>query len=184
GNNAGSTSSILSQVILAASFGFLPAVTYASGGFSPGSVAVADTNRDGKPDLIVANSGSASVGILTGSGNGTFQTAVAYDSGGQFPASVAVGDLLTPPGQLAVVVANGCANPNTCAGSGESGVGVLFAFGNPTAVTYRSGGSVAQSVKIADVNNDGIPDVLVAHFCASANIDRKSTRLNSSHVKS
>ncbi len=170
GSNAGSTSSVLAQVIMTATLRFLSAVTYASGGFAPGSVVVGDMNGDGKPDLIVANGQSASVGILNGSGDGTFQTAVAYDTGGQFPASVAVGDLLTPPGQLEVVVANGCANPNTCAGSGESGVGVLFAFGNPKAVTYRSGGSVAQSVKIADVNNDGIPDLLVAHFCASANI--------------
>ncbi len=154
---------------------FLPAVTYASGGSSPDSVTVADMNRDGKPDLVVANSGSNTVGILQGKGNGSFQTAVTYDSGGQFPVSVAVADLLTPPGGLEVVVANGCADKSACSGSGESGVGVLFAFGNPTAVTYRSGGSEVQSVKIADVNNDGIPDLLVAHICARTNIANCTT---------
>lgn len=118
---------------------FLPAVTFSSGGGSPTSVAVADMNGDGKPDLVVANADDNTVGILSGNGNGTFQTAATYDVGGQFPVSVAVADLLTPPGKLEVVVANGCADPSACSSSGESGVGVLFAFGKPKAVTYRSG---------------------------------------------
>jgi len=147
---------------------FLPAVTYAAGGFSPSSVAVADMNGDGKLDLVVANTSSNTVGILQGNGNGTFQAAVTYDVGGQIPVSVAVGNLLQGGG-LQVVVANGCADNNACSGSGESGVGVLFGFFYPPAVTYRSGGSVVQSVKIADVNNDGIPDLLVAHLCATTN---------------
>lgn len=147
---------------------FLPAVTYASGGGAPSSVAVADMNGDGKPDLVVANTSSNTVGILQGNGNGTFQTAVTYDVGGQIPVSVAVGNLLLERG-LQVVVANGCADNGACSGSGESGVGVLFGFFYPPAATYRSGGSVVQSVKIADVNNDGIPDLLVAHLCASTN---------------
>jgi hypothetical protein len=147
---------------------FLPAVTYAAGGFSPSSVAVADMNGDGKLDLVVANTSSNTVGILRGNGNGTFQAAVTYDVGGQIPVSVAVGNLLQGGG-LQVVVANGCADNNACSGSGESGVGVLFGFFYPPAVTYRSGGSVVQSVEIADVNNDGIPDLLVAHLCATTN---------------
>jgi hypothetical protein len=159
---------------------FLSAVTYASGGGSPSSVAIEDMNGDGRPDLVVANTDSNTVGILSGNGNGTFQTAATYDVGGQFPVSVAVGDLLTPPGKLEVVVANGCANPNTCSSSDESGVAVLFAFGNPTAVTYRSGGSGIQSVKIADVNSDGIPDLLVAHLCANANVTKCTTSTHGS----
>ena len=70
---------------------FAPAVTYGSGGSSPDSVAVADVNRDGKPDIVVANlcnlpgcaSGSnGAVGVLLGNGDGTFQTAVTYGTGG------------------------------------------------------------------------------------------------------
>ena len=134
-------------------------------GSIPYSVVASDVNGAGKPDLVVANGDSNTVGVLLGNGNGTFQTAVTYDSGGQLPVSVAVGDLLLTGGRQAVV-ANGCADKTACSGSGESGVGVLFGFFYPPAATYRSGGSVVQSVKIADVNNDGIPDLLVAHVCA------------------
>src|SRR6267378_918476 len=66
---------------------FAPAVAYDSGGFYAFSVAVGDVNRDGKPDLVVANycgdvtsssctSGTPStVGVLLGNGDGTFQAA-------------------------------------------------------------------------------------------------------------
>jgi hypothetical protein len=131
-------------------------------------------NGDGKPDLVVTNIDSNTVGILHGNGNGTFQTAATYDVGGQFPVSVAVGNLLQGGG-LQVVVANGCADQDACSSSDESGVGVLFGFFYPPAATYRSGGSGVQSVKIADVNNDGIPDLLVAHLCANANVTRCTT---------
>ena len=36
------------------------------------SVAIADVNRDGKPDLVVANSGSGDVTVLLGDGRGGF----------------------------------------------------------------------------------------------------------------
>ena len=151
---------------------FLPAVTY-DACCAPISLAIADLNLDGKPDLITAtcceNNGDGRASILRGSGDGTFQTAVAYDSGGQIAVSVAAGNLLQGPG-LQVVVANGCADQAACSGSFQSGVGVLFGFFYPPPATYRSGGSVVQSVKIADVNNDGIPDLLVAQLCARANI--------------
>src|ERR1035438_4726745 len=75
---------------------FAPAVTYGSGGVRAWSVAVADVNGDGKPDLLGANgcaiSGCAnsSVGVLLGNGDGTFQTVVTYGSGGYGATSVAV----------------------------------------------------------------------------------------------
>jgi hypothetical protein len=70
---------------------FSPAVTYDSGGSLPESVAIADVNGDGKPDLLVANFSSNAVGVLMGNGDGTFQKAVTYNSGGSGDEWVAFG---------------------------------------------------------------------------------------------
>jgi len=47
-------------------------------GSSPLSIAAGDFNGDGKIDLAVANSGSNSISILLGNGDGTFQTHVDF----------------------------------------------------------------------------------------------------------
>ena len=70
---------------------FGSSVNFRAGG-NPKSVAVADVNGDGKPDLIVANYGSNTVSVLLGNGNGTFQGAHNFSTGTQ-PISVAVADV-------------------------------------------------------------------------------------------
>jgi hypothetical protein len=69
---------------------FLSAVAWDSGAQSTSSVAVADVNGDGKPDLVALSacvlsgcSNSQQVSVLLGNGDGTFQTAVTYGSGSQ-----------------------------------------------------------------------------------------------------
>ncbi len=153
---------------------FLTAPTYGSGGYASYSVAVADVNGDGKPDMVVANwcasngnCTNGSIGVLLGNGDGTFQTAVGYDSGGIYVRSVAVADV-NGDGKPDVVVANQCANSNCTNGS----IGVLLGNGDgtfQTAVSYGSDGIYADSVAVADVNGDGKPDLLVANECTSSN---------------
>ncbi|CAF5222363.1 unnamed protein product, partial [Rotaria magnacalcarata] len=63
-----------------------------STGTSPNSVAAADVNGDGKPDIIVANFGSDNIGVLLNTGNGTFAVQTTYSTG-SWPASVEAGDV-------------------------------------------------------------------------------------------
>ena len=58
----------------------------------PASVAVADFNGDGQPDLVVANYGDSTVSVLLGNGDGTFQGQRTYAVASD-PSSVTVADL-------------------------------------------------------------------------------------------
>jgi hypothetical protein len=73
-------------------------------GANPYSVAVADANGDGRPDLVTANFNGDSVSVLLGNGNGTFHSAVNFGVGSA-PSSVAVADV-NGDGRPDLVVAN------------------------------------------------------------------------------
>jgi hypothetical protein len=125
---------------------FASAVVYGSGGDQALSVAVADVNGDGKPDLLVTNScvsssncANGTVSVLLGNSDGTFHAAVTYDSGGNGGGSVAVADV-NGDGRPDLVVANNCASSGSCA---NGTVSVLLGNGDgtfQTAVVYSSGG--------------------------------------------
>ena len=105
---------------------FQPAVGY---GIScdAESVAIADVNGDGKPDLVVACAGgTGTVGVLPGNGDGTFQPAAFYGSGGTYPSSVAVADV-NGDGKLDILVGNFLGRVGN-----RSTVGVLLGNGDGT----------------------------------------------------
>jgi hypothetical protein len=148
---------------------FQPAVGYSSVGFGVTSIAIADVNGDGKPDLIAANGCSAapcnysSVAVLLGNGDGTFQPAVTYNlSSEMLPAamSVVAADL-NNDGRPDLLVADSSSL------NGDGLVVVLLNKGDgtfPTQVTYQSGGLYANSVIVGDVNGDGKLDAIVTNL--------------------
>jgi Bacterial Ig-like domain (group 3)/FG-GAP-like repeat/IPT/TIG domain len=168
---------------------FASAMNYSSGGFSPGAVVIADVNRDGILDLLVANQGGGSsghgtVGVLLGKGDGTFRSVVTYDSGGTSGLDCQNYEPCAPIAALAVADVNGDGKPDIVVANrggtnnGEGLVGVLLGNGDGTfqpVVTYNSGGITASSAALADVNGDGKLDILVANQCAASDCPDVST---------
>jgi hypothetical protein len=134
-----------------------------------GSIAVADLNADGKLDVAVTVTNNG-VSVLLGNGDGTLQEGVGYGSGGEGESfSLAIGDL-NGDGIPDLSVTNLCRTINRAGACiGGSVVGVLLGNGNgafQTPVAYSTGGTDATSVTIADINNDGRSDLVVANKCA------------------
>ena len=106
---------------------------------APASAAIGDLNKDGKPDLVVANSLSTTVSVLLGKGYGTFQNAVNYSVGDE-PWSVAIGDLNGDGGRR---VQHGKDHLSSCAAGGFPGAGTVagpgFAGAGPCCGDPRSG---------------------------------------------
>lgn len=139
----------------------LPAALYPSGGTNPGGVAIADVNADGRPDLLVGNQNSGTagvVGVLLASATtpGTFEPVVTYPSGGRSTVGLVVRDL-NGDGRLDLLTTN----------TNSNSVGVLLGqaaagtFG--AATSYPCGGTGPNFTVVADITNDGRPDLVISN---------------------
>jgi uncharacterized protein (DUF2141 family) len=126
---------------------------------SPYSVAIADVNGDGKPDALVANRGTSTLGVLLGNGSGgfTLQASSPSTGTGSRPTSVAVADF-NGDGKLDALVTN--TDAGTLAvllGNGSGSFTLQTAGFNTGAISNTFG------LTVADVNGDRKPDALVAN---------------------
>ena len=130
--------------------GFAAGSTFATG-TGPWAIAAGDFNRDGKTDLVTANSSANTVSVLLGNGNGTFGAATDYAVGTR-PVAVVVGDF-NNDGNIDIAVANQTSN----------NVSILLGNGNGTfqpAVNYTTGNGPV-SLVVGDLNGDGKVDLVV-----------------------
>jgi uncharacterized repeat protein (TIGR01451 family) len=132
-------------------------------GTSPAAVAVGDFNGDGKPDIAVANTGSSTVSILLGNGDGTFQPAMNFTAGNN-PTTVAIGDF---NGDRKLDLAVFQQGTNGVPGS----VSILFGNGNGTfqAPKKLALTSTASVMAVADFNLDNKSDLAVSDFDPNTN---------------
>ncbi len=150
------TVSVLKNTSVPGVFSFDPQVDYPTGN-TANSAAIGDLDGDGKPDLAVANNGSATVSVLKNLSTGgtvSFASALNYATGNG-PSVVSIADL-DGDGKPDLAVAN----------TSSYSVSVLKNTGSTGTMSFAAkvdlipGGNVT-SVAIGDLDGDGKPDLAI-----------------------
>ncbi|CAF3938924.1 unnamed protein product [Rotaria sp. Silwood1] len=123
----------------------------------PRSVAIGDFNNDNKIDIVVANSGTNTIGIFLSNDNGTFINQQTYLTGYQSrPYSIIVNDFNNDHYQD-IAVAN----------YGNNNIGIFLGYNNGTFQDQRIfslGSSHPLFITTNDFNNDNKMDIAVVNY--------------------
>lgn len=133
------------------------ATNYATG-VHPVSVQHGDLNSDGNMDVVVVNSGSASISVYIGNGNGSFSAKTDYPVS-TAPQCLALTDINTD-GKLDALIVN----------ADVDAVSVLLGIGNGTftsQTTYTTGDH-PYGIAIGDFNSDTKKDIVSANFLGNS----------------
>jgi hypothetical protein len=141
----------------------LPRIIPLTKGLTPVYLTAADLRGNGMLDLIVSEFDTSTIGVLLGNGDGTFGYEQEYVL--PQPAGALVVDDFNRDGKLDVVVV--MVTINTPSTLGVEYLATLFgdgkgAFAAPVITLNPGFYSTAGSITSGDVNNDGLPDVLIA----------------------
>ena len=169
--HAQSPGSSQSRSAVGATFTVAPSLSLSA---KPTSVAVADVNNDGRPDLVLTKKGSSSVSVLLGNGKGSFSAPVDFPAG-TAPGNVVLADI-NGDGKIDVIVSDSATGAiNVLAGNGDGTFGApvsYAAIANPTSVAlgnFKGNGkidlAVLSSTGIALLTNDGS-----GHFSTPASL--------------
>ncbi len=138
-------------------------------GTNPYAIAIGDLDRDGKPELVVANEASGTVSVLRNTATigsittSSFATKVDYNTGFN-PRSVAIGDL-DGDGKPDVVVANAGSNTLSVFRN-VSATGSINSGSFAPKVDFASG-SAPTSVAIGDLDGDSRSELVVTNLASN-----------------
>ena len=159
-SNLNSTTASTEQALLA---GFTPPRTDYDTGKGPISVAIADFNKNGHPDLAVANQSDGTISILLGNGDGTFaaQTVITIPA-----ATTSAGTVSASPSAIATGDFNNDGNIDIAV-TDKANSRVMILLGNgdgtfQTPVPYATGSNPVALVA-QDFDGDGQPDLAVVN---------------------
>jgi YD repeat-containing protein len=154
--SANSSSRDVSVILGNGDGSFRPQLRYTAGNETssgPVSVAAADTNGDGRVDVISRIGGSNDLSILLGNGDGTFQSQLRVPTGAS-PLDLVVTDL------------NGDSLTDIVVTTSTNLASVILGSGNGNFQTPESYpvGTSPVSLLTMDVNGDGIADIVTANL--------------------